>query len=162
MTASSAPSQLTTPMVIDAAGAAMTFEPAFAAFPRTLLHLALDGEAAEAMLVHLGYRVRRAPGELVSHARRILLAHRLGDTATSCAALIDLACALGDKGTALRRSLFDEVADAQPPARRALLEALLERAPDVRECEAVHATLLRPAVSPGALLRRLPRSGDDD
>ncbi len=162
MTASSAPPQVTTPMAIDAASTAMLFEPAFAEFPRGLLHLALDGEAAQAMLVHLGYRVRRAPGELVSHARRILLAHRLGDTAVSCAALVDLACALGDKGTALRRSLFEEIVDAQPPAHRALLEALLERAPAVRECEAVHATLLRPVVSPCALLRRLPRSGDDD
>ena len=162
MASSPPPSEVAPSMPGPAAIAAMPFEPAFAEFPHTLLHLTLDGEAAEAMLVHLGYRVRRTPTELVSHARRILLAHRLGDAATSCAAMVDLACALGDKGTALRRSLFEEIAHAQPPARRPLLEALLWRAPEAHECEAVHATLLRPAASPAALLCRLPHGGHDD
>ena len=116
----------------------------------------------ESLLSHASHLVRRSPSDLRAHVLRVLMAQGLDDSEALCAALLDLACALGDKGTALRRSLFEEIADAQPPAHRVLLEALLARAPDVRECEAVRATLLRPAVSPGAVLRRLPRSGDDD
>jgi hypothetical protein len=139
---------------LDASAAAFACEPAFFAMAGAALHLALDGEAGEVLLRHLGYRVRRARGDLLSHARRVLLAHRRGDLDTSCAALVDLACALEDKGQALRRILFDAIASMLDEARHAQLTALLMRAPQDAECESIPGTLLRPTHSAAPLLRR--------
>lgn len=137
----------------DDAHAACAVEPAFVALPGATLHLSIEGAAGQAMLDYLAHRIRRRRSDLLSHARRVLLAHHLGDPTTSCAAMLDLACALEGRGQDLRRILFSEVAHGMRAEQRELLRISLERVPRYEECESVRGTLLRPPHAEAALLR---------
>lgn len=80
---------------------------------------------ANARAGHLAYLARRVashPGDLVSHARRVILAQTLGDTEETFAGLVDLFVATGARGHAIRRRLLAAGSAVLTPLQRQFLE----------------------------------------
>ncbi len=115
----------------------------------------------ESLLSHAGHLVRRSPSDLRAHVLRVLMAQGLDDSEALCAALLDLACALGDKGWDLRSTLMARVGTALAEPHRSMALAVLRRAPTYAECEAVAGTLLSPAAPRGGIVGLVtPAQGD--
>lgn len=111
----------------------------------------------DAMLSHLGDRIHGSPRDLRLHVRRVLLAYRSGRSGAVCAALVDLFCALGDKGLDLRQTLLQRVSDGLTPGQQAALREILVRAPTVDECAATQGTRLSPPALVSPVIRRHER-----
>ena len=115
----------------------------------------------ESLLSHAGHLVRRSPSDLRAPVLRVLMAQGLDDSEALCAALLDLACALGDKGLDLRSTLTARVGTTLTEPHRSMAWAVLRRAPTCVECEAVTGTLLSPAVPRGGIVGLVrPAQGD--
>lgn len=137
---------------------ALRFEPAFLdVAPGRLRPPVLPG-CGPRELAHLGHHICRTPRDLATHTRRILLAHALRDADETFAALADLFAALGDVGTALRRTLLQRTAGILSTDHRRALEAMLTRAPTVDEMLAVPRARLSSPLPPAPVVRRIARA----
>ncbi|WP_295388592.1 hypothetical protein [uncultured Thiodictyon sp.] len=79
------------------------------------------------MIEHLAYSVARTPADLTAHTRRVLLCLNQADPAALFGSLADLFIALGQRGEALRRRLFDLARPLLPEAQARPLAAWLEQ-----------------------------------
>ena len=129
-------------------------EPAFLRMLPTDLELDVDMQQARLLLDHFTYEVRHAPRDLTAHVRRVLLALRLADAQAVCAAMVDLACVLVDKGQDLRVELFARVETLLDTAQFAQLSRLVSTAPSVRECSNQPGSVLLPAGASRPVVRR--------
>ena len=84
-------------------------------------------------LRHLEQRVARNPRDLLSHVRRLYLAHALGDVATITGALTDLFLVLGTHGYRLRRRLLELVRPQLTAKQLVFFEKHLEHGLDGNE-----------------------------
>jgi hypothetical protein len=86
---------------------------------------------------YLAHCVARNPRDLRAHARRIAVHHALGEYLDLAAAVIDLFIVLGDKGTSLKRLLFNRHeaelrrTRCYPPLAEALSGALSPHAANI-------------------------------
>ena len=104
------------------------------------------------MLVHLSRRVAARPADLLSHVRRALLGHALGDGEETFAALVDLYIATGGKGAPLKEDLLHRCMSLLSPLQQHFL--LKHRATGLPATVAIDSalTVLTAGAGQGTLL----------
>lgn len=115
-----------------------------------LLHAALRTDA----LTRLVHAIRQQPHELRTHVRRTLLAHESRDVDATCAALVDLCCALGDRGEDLQRTLLARTRTTLGDEQHAVVAGMIGRGPTTAEREAVPGACLAPTHVARPLVQR--------